>query len=359
MNSYKSADIFYFSGTGNSRNVALWFAAEAGKRGLEAGVSSVKDSVPEPASCRDRSRLKVFTSPVHGFNYPAVMLRFLLRFPKGRGDVMLFNTRAGMAFGKFRTPGISGITFILASVILRLKGYRICGTCPVDMPSNWLFVHPALKDKPVRLLHLKSRQRVQKAANRILNGKTFYRSLPELPVDILASPVAPLYLLFARFVLSKTLYATEDCNGCRLCASGCASDAIKFIDGRPYWTVKCESCMQCLSVCPKKAVNTNHGPFILLIILFLHAIVPSVKLLFPETVSLLETDYPFLLFIVWNLMLLAALIIWYRLMHRLKKIRIIGRLVDAASLTRYSFWGHSYSAKAVKEDKHPESDIRK
>lgn len=71
-------------------------------------------------------------SPVHGFNYPPIMLHYLLRFPKGNNEVMLMNTRAGMRIGNWVTPGISGISLYLSALILRWKGYKIRSLYPVD-----------------------------------------------------------------------------------------------------------------------------------------------------------------------------------------------------------------------------------
>jgi hypothetical protein len=48
----------------------------------------------------DSGSLIVFVSPVHGFNYPPIMLHFIMRFPKGQNKVILMNTRAGMLIGK-------------------------------------------------------------------------------------------------------------------------------------------------------------------------------------------------------------------------------------------------------------------
>ncbi len=76
-----------------------------------AHVDRLNLSPPDPES------LVVFVSPIHGFNYPPVMVNFLLRFPKGKNPVVLMNTRAGMLI----SPS-SNVTSI---------------TLPVPDPTTW------------------------------------------------------------------------------------------------------------------------------------------------------------------------------------------------------------------------------
>lgn len=44
-------------------------------------------------------------------------------------------------------PGLSGLALILPALMLRLKGYRIKGLRPLDLPSNWISLHPGLRGK--------------------------------------------------------------------------------------------------------------------------------------------------------------------------------------------------------------------
>ncbi len=159
---YQKVIIYYFSGTGNSKNVAIWLSQVAEENNIESQIINISQidrrlsiAPTEPDS------LVVFVSPVHGFNYPPIMLNFIMRFPKGKNKVVLMNTRAGMLIGKLITPGLTGIAFYLSAlVLLKLKGYSIKAIFPVDMPSNWISLHPGLNDRTVKYLHEKSRERV-------------------------------------------------------------------------------------------------------------------------------------------------------------------------------------------------------
>ncbi len=86
-----------------------------------------------------------FCSPTHGFNLPPIVLTFIRNFPKVKNkDAFILNTRGGMKLYKLFLPGLSGIAQLLPALMLSLKGFRIVGMQPLDLPSNWLILHPGL-----------------------------------------------------------------------------------------------------------------------------------------------------------------------------------------------------------------------
>lgn len=262
MQPYSKLIIYYFSGTGNSANVARWIAEKSLEKGIPCEIVNISNVDRLHILPTDASSLIAFCSPVHGFNYPPVMQAFISRFPKGRNPVLLLNTRAGMLIGKWITPGLSGIAFYFSALILMLKGYKIKAMFPVDMPSNWISIHPGLNKRTVEYLHERNKERVFKFATKVLDGNSDFRSMREIIQDTLISPIALLYYFVGRFFLAKTYYASGSCTNCDLCIKQCPVKAIKTIDNRPFWTYKCESCMHCMSYCPHRAIETAHGPII-------------------------------------------------------------------------------------------------
>jgi hypothetical protein len=59
-----------------------------------------------------------------------------LRFTRGKNNIYLINTRAGMLIKNFITPGLSGIAFYLAIIILALKGFTFKGFMPEIFSTN-------------------------------------------------------------------------------------------------------------------------------------------------------------------------------------------------------------------------------
>jgi Pyruvate/2-oxoacid:ferredoxin oxidoreductase delta subunit/flavodoxin len=342
---YKKIIIYYFSGTGNSRNVAVWLSQVAEENNIESQIINIAKidrlSIvpPEPDA------LVVFISPIHGFNYPPIMLNFIIRFPKGKNKVVLMNTRAGMLIGKFVTPGLTGIAFYLSAFVLVLKGFSIKAILAVDMPSNWISVHPGLNDRTVKFLHQKNKERVEKFAHKIMQGKSHYKHLLELH-DILFAPIALAYYLVGRFFLAKTYFASADCNNCDMCIKACPVKAIIKVDNRPFWTFNCESCMKCMSNCPKKAIETGHG----YIAAFVHVFYAVILVAFYKYFNtyLFPIENPMFKFVLEAVLSIAFLAAWYRLVHWLLRFKALERLTVYTSLTKYKWWGRRY--KALKTD---------
>ena len=344
MAQYSKLLIYYFSGTGNSVNVAHWVAQVASEKGIVTEAVNIAHTDRLNIQVPDESILIAFCSPIHGFNYPPVMQSFIRRFPKGKNPVLLLNTRAGMLIGKWITPGLSGIAFYFSALILGLKGFKIKAMFPVDMPSNWISVHPGLNKRTVEYLHERNKERVFKFATRVLDGKTDFRPLREIIQDMLISPVALLYYFAGRFFLAKTYYASANCTNCDLCIKQCPVKAIKSVDNRPFWTFKCESCMHCMSYCPHRAIETAHGPIVAFVLIFSYVIWSAFVKYFH---SILNLDNEFICFLVQSGLAVLFIGVWYRVLHFLLRYKWFNRLITFTSLTFYKFWGRRY--KAIKQ----------
>lgn len=342
---YTKIAIYYFSGTGNARNVAKWVASVSQEYNVECQQVNIAQIDRKAMTAPEPNTLLVFLSPIHGFNYPPIMLNFIMHFPKGKNKVVLMNTRAGMLIGNFITPGLTGIAFYLSAMALLLKGFSIKAILAVDMPSNWISVHPGLNDQTVRFLHVKNKERVEKFAHKIMQGKSHFKHLREVH-DILFAPIALGYFLVGRFFIAKTYFASTDCDNCDLCINACPVKAIVKVDNRPFWTFNCESCMRCMSNCPKKAIETGHG----YITAFVHVFLTVFLVLFYKYFEawFFPIESAMMKFVLESVLLIALLSIWYRLVHWLLPFKLIERLTVYTSLTKYKWWGRRY--KALKDN---------
>ncbi len=185
----EKAVIFYFSGTGNAKQVAWWFSEAAARKNVDCQIVNIENVAPESIILTPDTLVGII-SPVHGFNYPKITSDFIKRFPKGNRHVFLMCTRGGAKLGNFVTPGLSGATFFLSSFRLRCKGYKIVGMIPFDMPSNWLSLHPAINEKNAEFIRNKIRIRAEKHANKIFAAETDFVAYRDLVQDILILPVS-------------------------------------------------------------------------------------------------------------------------------------------------------------------------
>ena len=337
----RSLFIYYFSGTGNARNVANWFAGVAREKGIPneiidiANIDRKKIQPPPPAS------LIGFISPTHGFNYPPAMLYFIFRFPRSKKNkVFIMNTRAGLKLSKWFVPGLSGIALWLSALVLLLKGYRIVGLRSIDLPSNWISIHPAVKDKVVESIYIRCKGITEKFATKILNGNKVYTAFRDIVQDLLVSPISIGYFFVGRFILAKSFYATDACDKCDLCFNNCPVKAILTVDGRPFWSYRCESCMRCMNTCPKRAIETAHG-YIIGIMLLLNLCLMiwfwqwvGRFITIPAENGWAQTGVKF---IGWGLTFIV-MVASYRIYHYLLRVPLVRQLFYYTSITRYKFW---------------------
>ncbi len=345
MTEYRQIEVYYFSGTGNSERVAHWLAEFASGQGVRAKLVNIAKADRRHAPPPDPDSLVVFTSPIHGFNYPPVMINFLLHFPRGRNHVALMNTRAGMKIGKFVTPGLTGIAFLFAWLVLLAKGYSVRAMQGIDLPSNWLSLHPGLNGRTIDYLFVRNRERVEQFAGKVLAGVRSYGALREIVQDLLVSPIAFLYYFVGRFMISKSFYASAQCDNCGACVAGCPVRGVVMTGGRPFWTFNCESCMKCMGQCPRNAIETGHGYFVgsLLLASALSSIASVHLWGYLPTGSLGEASE----FICETLIALLTFWITYRFMHYMLRFRWFERAMAFTSLTWYKFWGRKYKAPKV------------
>ena len=340
---FKNLIIYFFSGTGNAKTASHWIAEKIKSNGIPAEIIRIEKNTPVPQEPFEENTLVGLCFPTHGFNTPPVVIDFLRRFPKSIGTkIFLLNTRAGMKIYKLFTPGMSGTALWWPAIMLGLKGYKCIGYQPLDLPSNWISVHPGLREKVVDSIFNRCKRITDRFTQKLLDGKRIYQGFWGLPVDILISPISVLYYLFGRFALAKTYFASYKCNNCEKCIKDCPVQAIKLVDKRPFWTYKCESCMHCMNHCPERAIETGHAFFIFLwwlaftlVPVFILNLLTNYEIIPEDTIkSSYKNIYTIIQYGVGMWIIFGG----YKLMHYLMRFKWINYLITWTSLTKFKFW---------------------
>lgn len=342
---YNKLHIYYFTGTGNALAVANWIANVAKSRQLKVTVEKITPSLTVDSSTIKQNTLIGFCYPTHGFNAPPIVVNFLLRFPKSKNNIFLVNTRAGMKLSKLFMPGLSGLAQLVPALILKSKGYKIIGVQPMDLPSNWISLHPGLRQKVVDSVVSRCRRITQTFSEKILTGMPVYKGLQSLPIDLLISPISVAYFFYGRFALAKTFIADYNCNSCRICEKECPVHAVEMKNNRPFWTRKCESCMHCMNVCPQRAIQTPHF-FTFVIWWLVFSVVPFFIL--SELVKHFPAIANHYQLIFYSLILFTGIpIIFasYNILHFLMRFRFFSRFITLTSLTHFKFWRRYFASK--------------
>ncbi|MBI4911588.1 MAG: 4Fe-4S binding protein [Acidobacteria bacterium] len=331
------AAIHWMSGTGNALRLAQAFAGDLAAKGVAVRLSQ---AAPRPEPPPPGAWLALFF-PTHGFTTPWPVLRLCLALPLGRGrPASVVSTRAGWWMGAC-LRGLSGSAAWLPALLLAIKGYRVRGVLSVDMPSNWITVHPSLNAAHVSHFIDQGRIKTHAFARRLLEGRRHLWSVDnlfELICGMALAPVSLGYLLFGRPLFAKLFMANERCDACGLCALHCPQGAIRMKAGGnwPYWTLHCESCMRCMNLCPRQAVEASHS---LGVLLNLAAGAPVVALLLALALPgwtggpVLQKGLPgFLLNYAWYLL---ALVATYALAFQLMRWRPLRLAFAFTTLTRW------------------------
>jgi len=259
---YRDVTFYFYTGTGNSYRATSWMAGTVRHTGADVLVRSVESACPSGEIGMGETALLGLVMPTHGFTAPWAMLSFALRLPRRRDThAVVVATRAGARVGSAYTPGFEGTATLLIALILALKGYRVRGTAGIDMPSNWIAVHPSLSADAVAEIVARAKRKTVRFMGTILSGRRSWTSWIVILLGLLVLPISLAYLLIGRFFLGKLFFASRRCNGCGLCAERCPNGAIEMKGsgrGRPYWTFRCQSCMRCMAYCPMEAVEASH-----------------------------------------------------------------------------------------------------
>lgn len=343
---YARATFYVMSGTGNSLRVARWAADALAAQGVDAKASMMEsaspaDELPEGAGAE---QLVGVACPTHGFCAPWHALKFVARLPKrpGAHAVVLTTRASGTIFG-WVTPGASATAPFVLAALLWARGYAVRGVAAINMPSNWMSVHPALPSKMVQAVEADSRPRVERFIARIAEGRRAWATWNVAYEALLAAalwPITLLYLVIGKIGLAKLFFSNNACDGCGVCAKSCPVSAIEMHGEehpRPFWTYRCESCMRCMSFCPKRAVEVSHGLFAALIwacTLPLSAL--AVRWGARRWPGAAALDRGWLFFLTDQLVVIAALIATYRLLHWAWRVKAINALFRYTSLTWFA-----------------------
>lgn len=341
---YQNLLIIYYSGTGNAKRTSEWISEKA----KEAGINSYLFSFPQFL----KGQFPVLTgrtligicSATHGFILPHSVLKMIFRFNLFPGsDIFIVNTRAGMKLSKLFLPGLSGLAQILPALVLRLKGYRVVAMRPVDLPSNWISLHPGLKPKVVGSMVEHWKAKVERFADKLFKGKhTYWSAFVSLPFDLLIAPVALGYYFVGRYILAKTFFASDKCNDCMLCIKACPTKSIILKDNRPFWKLTCESCMHCMNFCPQRAIETSHSLVIPLVWLLVAVINPflskEILVLFQQYLKPIQfLDSTLFTIFRWIVAILLFTGTYY-VIHYLMHFKPVWRFMSWFTITRFIFW---------------------
>lgn len=231
-----------FSGTGNTLLISKRLAGQLQSRGIETEIFNIRHGNAIPGCHCD---MLIIAYPVHAFNAPSSVLRFMKKLPEVNKIPAYLVRTSGEPL---RLNDSSGIT---PRRILRKKGFKVLGEYAYVMPYNIIFKHSeGMAARMMRAAEL----RIKKDSEEIARGiekrqkvNIFRRFVSfVLRIEHTAMPI-----------IGRRFKATDKCIGCGICAKKCPQGNITIKDGKPQFGKHCVGCMACAFTCPKDALKIS------------------------------------------------------------------------------------------------------
>lgn len=237
---FKKAQLFYFTGTGNTLALVKAAAATLEQQGITVELSNILSSTEA-----ELPELVGVLFPVYSYGAPRVINRFLKRLQAGEGRTAFVVANAAESAGTAATN---------IGLVLQLNGYKVMLADWVRMPSNYILGRQALDDEKAAEIIAAGEAKVKQLVETLLNP---YLAKPSLGGQ------NKLFHRFAYWVFLKSLkYAprfyqsTDKCNGCGACVEMCPTGSITLnAQERPVWGRGCEHCLRCVNLCPQAAIE--------------------------------------------------------------------------------------------------------
>lgn len=231
--------IFYFSGTGNSLQVAKDLAKRLG----ECEVFNLAKYDTQTEISAERIGI-VF--PVYFWGIPNIIERFLSEI-KLVGNPYIF---AVVTCG-----AVVGASLKQVNDLLRLKSQKLHSGFMIKMPENYIIYYNSDSKKKQQKRFNDEELKVLDISKVVINKKELPIEKSKYIVDTLFGKVLN-HAVVRKFPWKDTNFTVNDrCTGCGKCEKVCSVGNITMENKKPKWNHHCEFCLGCLQSCPLQSIN--------------------------------------------------------------------------------------------------------
>jgi len=230
--------IFYFSGTGNSLQIAREIAEKLEDTQVISIARAIKMEIQYPIE------ILGLVFPVYFGALPPLVESFVEK---------LDPTHINYIFSVATNNGYYGATLYIVNKILKKKGKMLNAGFSIKMPGNYLPMYaPLSKDK--------QEQRFNNAREEI---KKIIRVIEERQGNGISGMGRFLQFMQKRnnrkLPLRDVRFWVDDkCNSCGICEKICPVQNIKMEENKPKWLHKCQQCLACLHWCPQESIQVGN-----------------------------------------------------------------------------------------------------
>jgi ferredoxin len=238
--------LIYFSPTGNVLHLAKRLANHLDSYDVKI---LPLESVEADQLINDKHFVLLY--PIHGFNAPRNVKRFVKCLPSG-----LYSAVSMIGIG-CTTSWVNEAASSDLRKLFNKKGYSIILDEILAMPLTLIMSFP---DELACKLIAESEKRIKDISESLVEGK---RTIIRVKGKSRVLSFFGKAETFASRLFGLELHAGKDCNLCGICWRNCPEKNIRRSNnGKLRFGFKCLMCLRCIYNCPQKAINPRFSKFI-------------------------------------------------------------------------------------------------
>lgn len=241
--------ICYFSGTGNTRKVVEKYREHLTALGETVEIFPMEtlllDGMSEEfVNTLSGADLLGIGYPVHAFNAPSIVLKFVKSLPK-----QAETKRAFIVSTSGEPLRLNNISSLKTQKLLRRRNYAVTNEYRYVMPYNIIFRH---NDTMAFRMWDVAQKLIPLDVQEMLDGKE-----KKLKGVVCGNVVAWMMRCehWGGRLNGRHYKVDEKCAHCQKCINICPTKNITIKDGKMKFGNKCLMCQRCVQLCPKDAIK--------------------------------------------------------------------------------------------------------
>jgi len=246
-----NAEIYFFSGTGNSLVVARDIAHKINGKIIPV-VSMLNQEI-----ITTNADVIGFVFPIYDYKPPRLIEQCIKK-------IAHINSKYIFAVGTYGILPLGAMKKIEQDI--RARGGELSLGCVVKMPHNGLGKNTFSKDDQ-NVLFEKWKIMLETISENIISRKKQKPEVMNIPVHFILSGlifkvISPLIKILWQAMTkgwdSFSFMSNDTCDGCGICVKVCPMENVKMLNNRPKWLENCALCFACLQWCPKESINAGN-----------------------------------------------------------------------------------------------------